>query len=228
MIDRRAFLIASSAALAASAVYAPYIARAAVPFEQPKLPYPEDALSPTISAQTVSLHYGKHHKDYFTKLNELAPGTAYADIDLEQIVRQSASKSGEKDKKISNNASQAWNHVAYWEQMKPGGPKSPRGRLAEAIDKDFGGLQGFKDKIASASEDVFGTGWVWVTLEGGRIVIAGLQDGGNPLASGRPALLGIDVWEHAYYLDYENRRKEHVKAVLDNLVNWSVVESRMA
>lgn len=226
-MTRRSLLVAASAAAAATTLGSPRIGRAAAPFKQPALPYPEDALAPHISAKTVSLHYGKHHKKYFDTLNELVPGTPYADMELADVVASSADKSD--DAKIFNNAAQAWNHVAYWEQFAPGGPSRPDGALAAAMTETFGDHGAFAEKVVAASDSVFGTGWVWMTRDdAGQLALVGYEDGNNPIAVGRPAYLGIDVWEHAYYLDYQNRKPEHIKAVLDNLVNWQVVADRLA
>jgi Fe-Mn family superoxide dismutase len=224
-MTRRTLLIAVSTTAAAGALCTPHIARAAVPFKQPPLPFAEDALAPHISAKTVALHYGKHHKKYFDTLNEIAKGTPYADMDLEEIVQASAGE--DDDAKIFNNAAQAWNHVAYWEQFKPGGAKRPEGKLATEVSEAFGKYDTFVDKVVSVSDTVFGTGWVWLTRDDtGKLALVGYEDGEGPHAFGRPAYLGIDVWEHAYYLDYENRKAEHIKAVLENLVNWEVVGTR--
>lgn len=215
--------LALGAAAAASTLFSPHVASAAAPFEQPALPYAQDALAPQISARTVGLHYGKHHKAYFTKLNELVPGTPYADMSLEEVV-VAAKKNG--DTAIFNQAGQAWNHNHYWKQFE-GGPASPEGKFAEAVERDFGGLDELKKAISTEADKVFGTGWVWLTVDGGKLTAKGMQDAGNPVAEATPALLGIDVWEHAYYLDYENRKPEHVKAVLDNRINWRFVGEQM-
>ncbi|WP_117192101.1 superoxide dismutase [Rhizobium terrae] len=220
-------VLAVSAMTAAAAVFPkPNIAKAALPISQPALPFEENALAPSISAKTVSLHYGKHHKAYFDKLNQLAVGTRYADMDLAGIVKASANS--EADRKIFNQAAQAWNHVAYWDQFKPGGLNRPEGELGGMIADTFKGYEGFIERAIAASDQVFGTGWVWLTRDdGNKLALVGYEDGNNPMALGRPAYLGIDIWEHAYYLDYENRKPEHIKAVLDKLVNWSVVAERM-
>ena len=188
-VSRRTALALGTAAAAAT-LFRPHLARAAAPFEQPPLPYAEDALAPEISARTVALHYGKHHKAYYTKLNELVPNTPFADMSLEQVVVE-AKKQNENA--IFNQAGQAWNHVFYWDQFKG-----------------------------------FGTGWVWLVSDGSKLSIKGYQDAGNPLPEGLKPIVGVDVWEHAYYLDYENRRPEHVKAVLTGRVNWAAAGERMA
>lgn len=227
LMTRRTVMAATAATAAASMLATPSIATAAAPFTQPKLPFGEDALAPTISAKTVSLHYGKHHKAYFDKLNTLSKGTPYADMELIDIVKSSAGKTA--DKKIFNNAAQAWNHVAYWEQFAPGGPKRPEGKTAEDLEAVFGGYDKFIEKAVATSDEVFGTGWVWLTRDDqNKLALVGYEDGNNPVAVGRPAYLGIDIWEHAYYVDYENRKPEHIKAVLENLVNWTVVGERIS
>lgn len=225
-ITRRTLLVAASTAAATGILGVPHVARAAAPFKQPPLPFAEDALAPHISAKTVGLHYGKHHKKYFDTLNEAVQGTPYADMELAEVVTGAAGK--EADAKIFNNAAQAWNHVAYWEQFTPGGPNRPEGDLAAAMTEAFGGHDAFVEKAIATSDEVFGTGWVWLTRDdAGKLALVGYEDGNNPVAVGRPAYLGIDVWEHAYYLDYENRKPEHIKAVLDNIVNWRVVAERV-
>jgi Fe-Mn family superoxide dismutase len=223
-MTRRETLVLGAAATAAATLYRPHLARAAAPFEQPPLPYAEDALAPQISARTVGLHYGKHHKAYFTKLNELAPGTKYADMSLEEVVV--ASKKDGEDK-IFNQAGQAWNHVFYWDQFK-GGPAAPAGDFAAAIEKDFGGVDQMIAAFGTEADKVFGTGWVWLVADNGKLALRGYQDAGNPLPDGLKPLVGIDLWEHAYYLDYENRKPEHVKSVLTERVNWAAAGEKMA
>lgn len=226
-VTRRTILTATAATAALSFVGAPHIARAALPLTQPGLPFAEDALAPTISSKTVGLHYGKHHKAYFDKLNELAAGSRYADMELSEIMTASATSA--EDAKIFNNAAQAWNHVAYWDQFAPGGPARPDGELATAIDDTFGGYEGFVDRVVTVSNEVFGTGWVWLTRDDqDALALIGYEDGNNPIALGRPGYLGIDIWEHAYYVDYENRKEEHIRAVLDKIVNWRVIADRVA
>lgn len=226
-ITRRTILAAGAATAAAAIFPRPHVARAALPLSQPALPFAEADLAPVISAKTVGLHYGKHHKAYYDKLNTLAAGTRYADMELDRIVVESARSKEAADVKIFNNAAQAWNHVAYWDQFVPGGPNRPQGDLAASIDNAFGGYDGFVKRAVDVSDTVFGTGWVWLTRDDSGLALIGYEDGNNPVAVGRPAYLGIDIWEHAYYVDYENRKAEHIRAVLDKLVNWRVVEERM-
>ncbi|MEH3127839.1 superoxide dismutase [Agrobacterium cavarae] len=227
ILTRRAVLAAGAASAAATVLSTPSIGRAAAPFEQPALPFKEDALAPHISAKTVGLHYGKHHKAYFDKLNTLSKGTPYADMKLEEIVTASYGKAA--DKKIFNNAAQAWNHIFYWDQFVPGGPNRPEGKTADEINAAFGGYDKFIEKAVAASDEVFGTGWVWLTRDdSNKLALVGYEDGNNPVAVGRPAYLGIDIWEHAYYVDYENRKPAHIKAVLENLVNWRFVGDKIS
>ncbi|CUW97110.1 superoxide dismutase [Rhizobium pusense] len=226
-ITRRTILAAGAATAAAAIFPRPHVARAALPLSQPALPFAEADLAPVISAKTVGLHYGKHHKAYYDKLNTLAAGTRYADMELDRIVVEAARSKEAADVRIFNNAAQAWNHVAYWDQFVPGGPNRPQGDFAASIDKAFGGYDGFVERAVDVSDTVFGTGWVWLTRDDSGLALIGYEDGNNPVAVGRPAYLGIDIWEHAYYVDYENRKAEHIRAVLDKLVNWRVVEERM-
>jgi Fe-Mn family superoxide dismutase len=193
-------------------------------FIQPPLPFDEAALAPVIGERTVALHYLRHHASYYNILNAITPGTKYAAMTLEQIIVD-----GEEDvdKRFFNNAGQAWNHERYWETLKPGGPQVPSGRLAQLIYDNFGSIADLKEKMVVASANLFGSGWTWLAQDAGKLSVLNTNGGDGPLTFGKTALLGIDVWEHAYYLDYENRRPEHVKALLDKLVNWDVVASRL-
>jgi superoxide dismutase, Fe-Mn family len=224
MIDRRTMLALSAVAGAAATFrVGAAAAQASGGFTQPKLPYAENALQPAISARTVGLHYGKHHKAYFDKLNTLTKDTPYAGMSLEEVIVK-AKADGRQD--IFNNAGQAWNHNFYWQQFADG-PKAPSGAFLEAVKRDFGGVDEFKAKMTEAGDKVFGTGWVWLVADKGKLEILSLQDAGNPIAEGKTPLAGLDVWEHAYYLDYENRRPEHLKAAFD-IVNWDFVGKQMA
>jgi Fe-Mn family superoxide dismutase len=194
------------------------------PFQQPPLPFKEGDLAPFIGARTVALHYLRHHASYYNTLNAITPDTKYAKMKLEQIIVEGQH---DDDKRFFNNAGQAWNHEQYWAMMKPGGAKMPSGRLAQLIYDNFGSLNDLKNKMILSSANVFGSGWTWLVQDISRLSVVNTSGGDGPLTSGKNMLFGIDVWEHAYYLDYENRRPEHVKAVLEHLVNWDVVASRL-
>jgi len=225
MLDRRQLLVLGSAAAAVTVMPRIAGAAAAGPFTQPPLPFGDADLAPVISSQTVQLHYGKHHAGYYTALNALVADTPYAAMPLDQVVTASAAASN--DQKIFNQAAQAWNHVQYWAALKPGGSRQPQGKLAQDIARDFASVDQFKTAFVQAATGTFGSGWVWLIEENGQLRLLSTSNAGNPLAFGKRSLLGIDVWEHAYYLDYQNRRADHVKAVLDSLVNWDAVGDRM-
>ena len=184
------------------------------PFSLPALPYPEDALEPTISARTLSFHHGKHHKAYVEKTNELLKGSPLAGRSLEEVVR------GAKDnQELFNNAAQAWNHDFYWHCLAPRSSK-PGASLQKAIDTAFGDLDTLKEKLVKAAVGQFGSGWAWLIVKKGALEIVTTGNADTPIAHEQTPLLTIDVWEHAYYLDYQNQREAHVKAVLDKLANW--------
>ena len=204
----------------------PFTARAAEPITLPPLPYPEGALAPVISANTLSFHYGKHHKAYVDNLNKLIAGTDLADASLEDIIKRTAGNSDWTA--IFNNAAQTWNHTFYWHSMKPGGGGKPAGRLAEKIDKDFGGYDRFKEQLVTAATTQFGSGWAWLVSEGGVLKVIKTPNAENPIPKGQTALLTIDVWEHAYYLDYQNRRPDYVNALVDKLLNWDFASENLA
>ena len=226
-VNRRELLAFGSAVLAFGALPSlPSTARAASgPFAQPALPFGDADLAPAISSQTVVLHYGKHHAGYYNALNALTENTPYAAMTLEQVVIATGKDPAQQ--KIFNQAGQAWNHVQYWETLTPGSLRQPKSRLAAAIDRDFSGFDGFKASFVQQAVATFGSGWVWLVESGGKLELISTSNAGNPLALGKRNLLGIDVWEHAYYLDYQNRRADHVKAVLETLVNWDVVAARL-
>jgi Fe-Mn family superoxide dismutase len=187
------------------------------PFDLAPLPYDEGALAPTISSKTMSFHYGKHHKAYVDKLNELVLGTPLADMKLEDVVKTTFGDSSKQE--IFNNAAQAWNHTFFWACLTPHGGK-PSGALMQAIDRDLGGYETFKQDFAKQGVAQFGSGWVWLIADQGKLAIEKTPDAVTPMAEGKKCLLTIDVWEHAYYLDYQNRRPDFLKAVIDNLLNW--------
>jgi superoxide dismutase, Fe-Mn family len=191
-------------------------------FTLPPLPYPEGALEPVISANTLRFHHGKHHKAYVDKLNELVKGTEYESAPLESIILASASNAGMAD--LYHNAAQAWNHAFYWNSLRAKGAGAPAGSLAQKIDADFGGYEAFKKEFAQTCVTQFGSGWGWLVVERNKLKIAKTGNADDPLSTGQIPLLTIDVWEHAYYLDYQNRRPDYVNAVLDKLLNWSFAE----
>jgi superoxide dismutase, Fe-Mn family len=195
------------------------------PFTLPKLPYAEDALAPVVSAKTISFHYGKHHKAYVDKLNELIEGTPYASLTLEEIIKKSAKD--EKAKAIFNNAAQAWNHTFYWNSLKRAGGGRPTGQLAQRIESDLGGYEQFRKDFANTAVTQFGSGWAWLVLDGGRLKLVKTSNADVPLTKGQVPLLTVDVWEHAYYLDYQNRRPDYAHAVIDKLLNWDFAAANL-
>ncbi|HRZ11273.1 MAG TPA: superoxide dismutase [Kiritimatiellia bacterium] len=187
-------------------------------FSLPPLPWPDNALEPHISARTIGFHYGKHHQTYVDNLNKLVAGTPLAALALEDIVKQTA---GQADKAgVFNNAAQVWNHTFFWNSMKPNGGGRPAGKLAKAIDESFGSFDAFKTAFTDAALTQFGSGWAWLIAEGGKLKVVKTPNADTPLARGQKALLTCDVWEHAYYLNYQNRRKDFVAVFLDKLANW--------
>lgn len=188
-------------------------------YTQPALPYANDALTPAISEETVNYHYGKHEKAYIEKLNELIKGSEFEDMDLEEVIRHAQGP-------LYNNASQAWNHIFYFFSFSPDGSREPHGRLREEIDRTFGSFEDFKKAFVDAGVGLFGSGWVWLSSdETGKIFITQGKNAESPINTGLRPLLCFDVWEHAYYLDYQNRRADALKA-LWNIVDWDVVENR--
>jgi len=188
-------------------------------YTQPNLPYAEDALAPAISKETVSFHYGKHEKTYIDNLNRLIEGTEFENMELEDIICNSTGP-------LFNNASQAWNHIFYFFSFSPDGGGEPSGKLGEAIDREFGSFENFKKEFVKAGVELFGAGWVWLSRDdNGRLFITQGPNAGNPLTDGLTPLLTFDVWEHAYYLDYQNRRADALNKLWD-IVDWDVVGSR--
>lgn len=188
-------------------------------YTQPNLPYPPDALAPAISAETVDFHYGKHERAYIDNLNKMIKGTEFEDMDLEDIIRKAEGP-------LFNNASQAWNHIFYFFSFNPLGGGEPSGEIAEAIKRDFGSFDEFKKQFVDAGVKIFGSGWVWLSRdEDGKLHITSESNAGNPMRQGLTPLLTFDVWEHAYYLDYQNRRADALNALWE-IVDWDVVDSR--
>ena len=218
-IDRRSFLAVSGAACASVAVgiLAPS-ATAAQAHALPPLPYPAGSLEPVITAKTIEFHYGKHHKGYVDNLNKLVAGTDFADLPLEAVVKATA---GKPDKaSIFNNAAQVWNHTFYWQSLKPNGGGEPPAALKRKIEAAFTSVDECKKKLVEAALAQFGSGWAWLVLDGQQIGIAKTGNAETPLTTGLKPLLTIDVWEHAYYLDYQNRRGDYLNAVVEKLLNW--------
>ncbi len=194
--------------------------------ELPPLPYAQDALAPVISAQTLSFHYGKHHKAYVDNLNKLVAGTDMSETPLETLIKAVA---GKPDKAgVFNNAAQVWNHTFFWNSMKPNGGGAPTGAVAKAIDASFGSYENFKKEFSNAAMTQFGSGWAWLVADKGQLKIAKTPNAETPLTTGQTALLTVDVWEHAYYLDYQNRRADFVAAVIDKLLNWEFANANFA
>jgi len=194
-------------------------------FSLPALPYEQNALEPYVSAQTMSFHYSKHHQAYIDNLNKLTAGTQWAAMPLEKVVVESA---GMADKTaLFNNAAQAWNHDFFWKSMKPNGGGAPNGKLLQMIEKSFGSFEKFKEAFIVAALAQFGSGWVWLVQEGDALKIVKTSNADTPIAHGLVPLLTCDVWEHSYYLDYQNRRKDFVQAFLEHLANWEFAESQL-
>ena len=189
------------------------------------LPFDKSALEPHMSAKTLELHHDKHHATYVKKLNELIAGSKLEGQTLEQIILATARKSAKA--KIFNNAAQTWNHAFFWKCLKAGGGGKPDGRLAERIEADLGGFEAMKKKFSQVAADQFGSGWAWLVLDKGKLAVIGTGNADLPLAHQKQALLTLDVWEHAYYVDYQNRRPDFITAFLDHLVNWDFAAANL-
>jgi Fe-Mn family superoxide dismutase len=192
----------------------------------PALPYGLDALEPHISSQTLGFHHGKHHAAYVANLNKLIEGTDLDGKSLEDVITTVAGDAAKAG--VFNNAAQIWNHSFYWQCMKPGGGGAPTGALAEKITADFGSFEAFVEQFKAAGATQFGSGWAWLVLENGTLKVTKTPNADLPLAHGQKALLTMDVWEHAYYLDYQNRRPDYITTFLDKLVNWDFVAANLA
>ena len=217
--NRREFILASAAGAAILAADGlPRMAWAAEPFVLPALPWAEGALAQVISANTIGFHYGKHHKGYVDNLNKLSSGTEFADQPLEQIITATAGKADRAA--LFNNAAQVWNHTFYWQSLSPKGGGEPPASLKEKLATSFGSVAAGKKALAEAATSQFGSGWAWLVLDGQTLRVVKTGNAETPLTMSVKPLLTIDVWEHAYYLDYQNRRADYVNAVLDKLINW--------
>jgi len=192
----------------------------------PALPYDLDALEPHISRQTLEFHHGKHHNAYVTNLNNLVTGSELENKSLEDTITAVAGDAGKAG--VFNNAAQVWNHSFYWQCMKPGGGGQPTGALADKINADFGSYEAFVEQFKAAGATQFGSGWAWLVLENGTLKVTKTGNADLPLAHGQTALLTMEVWEHAYYLDYQNRRPDYMTTFLDKLVNWDFVAANLA
>ncbi len=196
-------------------------------FELPALPYEKNALEPHMSANTFDFHHGKHHNTYIVNLNGLLEGSDLAGKSLEEIIMATAGDAAKAG--MFNNAAQVWNHTFFWNSMKPGGGGAPSGDLAAKIDEAFGSLDGFKDAFKQAGATQFGSGWAWLVVgDGGKLEVVKTPNAETPLTQGKTPLITCDVWEHAYYLDYQNRRPDFLAAFLDNLVNWDFAAENLA
>jgi len=195
-------------------------------FTLPTLPYADTALAPVISANTLGFHYGKHHKTYVDNLNNLVKGTDLEGQSLEAIVAATAGKADKAG--VFNNAAQVWNHTFYWNCLRQNGGGAPPAKLAQMIDAGFGSFENFKKEFAQACVTQFGSGWGWLVADGGALKVVKTANAEVPSTKGQKPLLTIDVWEHAYYLDYQNRRADYVNAVIDKLLNWHFAEENLA
>jgi superoxide dismutase, Fe-Mn family len=195
-------------------------------FEQPALPYEVNALEPHMTAKTFEFHYGKHHAAYVTNLNNLTKDTPMANMSLAEIIKTTfgdASKAG-----IFNNAAQVWNHTFFWNSMKPNGGGAPTGELAAKINASFGSFDKFKEEFKAAATTQFGSGWAWLIKDGDGLKITKTGNAENPIAHGQTPLITLDVWEHAYYIDFQNRRPDFISTYLDHLVNWEFAAANLA
>lgn len=193
-------------------------------FELPALPYAHEALEPHISSNTLSFHYDKHHNTYVVNLNNLTKDTDMASQSLEDVIKASAGDAAKKG--VFNNAAQVWNHTFFWNSMSPSGT-APAGDVASRIEADFGGMDKFKEQFKQAAVTQFGSGWAWLVLDNGTFKIVSTPNAETPLTDSVTPLLTCDVWEHAYYLDYQNRRPDFVQTFLDNLINWDFVAQNL-
>lgn len=220
VFERRSFLVASAGTVAWLALggLSSTARAAAAPHVLPALPYAENALEPIITARTIGFHYGKHHQAYVDNLNKVIKETECADLPLEKIITGTAGRP--ENTAIFNNAAQVWNHTFYWKSLSPKGGGEPPAALKQKLEGSFGSVDACKKELATAAISHFGSGWAWLVVDGDKLKIVKTANADVPLTTGLKPLLTIDVWEHAYYLDYQNRRADYVNTVLDKLINW--------
>ena len=226
-VSRRKFLMLGAGLIAGSTLgsWAKLARAEATAITLPALPYADTALEPVISANTIGFHYGKHHKAYVDNLNKLIAGSPMADMPLEKIITETVGK--EDSTAIFNNAAQTWNHTFYWNSLKPNGGGEPPAALKAKLEESFGSVDAAKQELQKAATSQFGSGWAWLVKEGDKLKIVKTSNANTPLTDGLKPLLTIDVWEHAYYLDYQNKRVDYVNAVLDKLLNWEFALQNM-
>ena len=198
-----------------------------MPYTLPDLPYSSDALEPHIDARTMEIHHGKHHQAYIDKTNAALEGTEWADTPIEEVVANLGTLPDDKKGAVQNNGGGHANHSLFWTVMSPDGGGDPTGELADAITSTFGSLDAFKEEFAAAAATRFGSGWAWLVVDGGSLAVMSTANQDSPLSEGKTPILGLDVWEHAYYLNYQNRRPDYVSAFW-NVVNWEEVARRYA
>src|SRR6267154_330758 len=216
---------ASASASSSSSAAATASSSASGSIVLPPLPWAENALEPVVSAKTISFHYGKHHKTYVDTVNKMITGTEYADMTLERLIGATAGKTDKAG--IFNNAAQVWNHTFYWNSVRPKGGGEPPSMLRQKIEAAFGSVDACKKELSAAAVAQFGSGWAWLAADAGKLKIVKTADAETPITRGLKPLLTVDVWEHAYYLDYQNKRAEYVNAVLDRLINWDFAEQNL-
>lgn len=195
-------------------------------YELPDLPYAYDALKPYISDKTLEFHHDKHHAKYVSNYNDMVKDAGMGDKSIEEVIKavyNDSSKTG-----LFNNAAQAWNHTFFWNSMKPSGGGAPSGAVADKIKSDLGGYDKFKEEFTKAASTQFGSGWAWLVLDNGTLKVTNSPNAVNPIAVGQTPLLTLDVWEHAYYLDYQNKRPDFIDAFINNLINWDFVNENLA
>lgn len=230
-IDRRKFIAKSAVVASAAATFLSGTDRAGAQqagaaIVLPALPYAQDALAPSISPNTISFHYGKHHQAYVNNTLKMIAGTEFEKASLEDIIKKTAGKSDQTS--LFNNAAQVFNHTFYWNSMTPGGGGEPKGRTADMIGKSFGSYQKFSEAFSNAAATQFGSGWAWLVQDGSKLAVMKTSNADTPITTSVNPLITIDVWEHAYYLDYQNRRADYIKAFVERLLNWNFAESNLA